>query len=107
MSTAPVRYGNFGLNTVASLYWAAVVSAGFAVWVVATEITMSGKPVLLTVGGYIWIICVFVAMVRVLKRLSKLEEEHREPDEAMKLAFHCAAVIPVLGFIGFVLGLAL
>ena len=73
-----------------------------------TQITMrGGSSPLLATAGYIWIVGVFVATVGVLKRLGKLEEEHRVPDEAMKLAFHCASTMPVLGYIGLVLGLSL
>ena len=93
-----IKYGNMGLNTVGSLYWAAVAFAGVGVLTVS-NVQLSG-PVPLAVTGCIWVIGVFVVTVRVLRRLSKLEEEHREPDDAMHLAFYCAAILPILGSVG-------
>jgi hypothetical protein len=90
-------YADFGIRTTRGLYWqTGIVTAGM-LGLVITRGFHGGASLVFVAGDVLWLLGVMAWTVRLLKKLDALGASHAQPTEAMKLLFHCATLIPILG----------
>ena len=79
----------------------AVALSIVALNVVIVHGVQTNQAPLVTALHVTWVFAVFLFTVRILRRLGALEKERPEPDDSMKLMFHCASMLPTTGYLPF------
>lgn len=97
-------YGELGFRTRRSVYWLAAVLLVAALNAVTIHSVQADQGAIETVAQCVWVVGVFLGTMKVLRRLGALEEACSKPDEGMKLAFHCATMLPVTGYLPLFIG---
>ena len=99
---AVVFYDSFGFRTRNGVLWmASVLGVLFLVLVIMHGVS-SSEPIFTTIQ-IVWVINVNLVTYRLLRKLEPLERERPEPDDGMKLVFHCAKWLPIYGYVPFLI----
>ena len=105
MTTKTAYYNDLGLRTRRGAYWMAVGFLFFALNVVTIHAALDDQSVIRTAAQFLWLVGVFLGTIWNLRRLGDMERTDSEPDEGMKLAFHCTTLMPILGYFPFLIAL--
>ena len=103
MATSDCVYDSIGMRTRNGVYWMAVLFCVLTINVVVMQHVQTDHPPYRLAMQGVWIAGVFLFTVRILRRLGNLETGCSEPDDSMKLLFHCANMLPIIGYLPFIL----
>lgn len=93
-------YRSVGLRTRQSVFWLSVALA----FVMVNVTVLADLSAARTALQLAWVVGVFLGTYRILSMLEKAEKdlgEGAEPDGGMLLAFNCASMLPVAGYLPF------
>jgi len=96
MTSKTVTYRGVGIRTTRSVHGMSLF-LGLLAWNSILSYELRTHDHVRAVLAVLWVIYVAISTYRALSRLSALEEEQPDPDDAMNLAFQLVRVQPILG----------
>lgn len=92
----PVYYTALGFRTTQSVLWMTCTLLFAHLNLLLLRVVRDGiQPGV--IAGMVWLVVLLLATTRTLRRLEALERQDEEPSAAMRLAFHGALLLPIVG----------